>query len=73
MAIWRPDPMLYTSPQMAMEAPAEKLAYVAMVNEKDNGRPDAHCVVAAASVGFRSGVRVSERSDATGLGAGGIR
>jgi selenium-binding protein 1 len=30
---------------MAMEAPAEKLAYVAMVNGKNNGRPDAMGVV----------------------------
>ena len=29
---WQPDPTFYPSPKMAMEAPAEKLAYVAMLN-----------------------------------------
>ncbi len=29
---WQPDPTFYPSPRMAMEAPAEKLAYVAMLN-----------------------------------------
>ena len=29
MATWRPDPSFYPSPRMAMQAPAEKLAYVA--------------------------------------------
>ena len=29
MSIWRPDPTFYASPKMAMDAPAEKLAYVA--------------------------------------------
>ena len=33
MSIWRPDPTFYPSPKMAMDAPAEKLAYVAMVND----------------------------------------
>jgi selenium-binding protein 1 len=45
MSIWRPDPTFYPSPKMAMEAPAEKLAYVAMVNGKANGRHDAIGVV----------------------------
>src|SRR4029434_3104412 len=45
MSIWRPDPTFYPSPKMAMDAPAEKLAYVAMVNGKDNGRHDAIGVV----------------------------
>ena len=45
MSIWRPDPTFYPSPKMAMDAPAEKLAYVAMVNGKDNGRHDAMGVV----------------------------
>ncbi len=45
MSIWRPDPSFYPSPKMAMEAPAEKLAYVAMVNGKDDGRHDALGVV----------------------------
>jgi selenium-binding protein 1 len=29
---WQPDQTFYPSPEMAMEAPAEKLAYVAMLN-----------------------------------------
>ena len=45
MSIWRPDPTFYPSPKMAMDAPAEKLAYVAMVNGKNNGHPDAMGVV----------------------------
>ena len=40
MSMWRPDPTFYPSPKMAMEAPAEKLAFVAMLNGKDNGRHD---------------------------------
>ena len=45
MSIWRPDPTFYPSPKMAMEAPAEKLAFVAMLNGKNNARPDALGVV----------------------------
>ena len=45
MPMWRPDPTFYPSPKMAMQAPAEKLAFVAMLNAKDNGRPDALGVV----------------------------
>ena len=45
MSIWRPDPTFYPSPKMAMEAPPEKLAYVAMVNGRSNGRHDAMGVV----------------------------
>ena len=32
MATWRPDPSFYPSPRMAMEAPAEKLGYVALLD-----------------------------------------
>ncbi len=42
---WQPDPTFYPSPKMAMEAPAEKLAYVAMLNPTKNGGPDAMGVV----------------------------
>jgi methanethiol oxidase len=42
---WHPDPTFYPSPKMAMEAPTEKLAYVAMLNPALNGRPDAMGVV----------------------------
>ena len=30
MSLWRPDPTFYPSPKLAMQAPPEKLAYVAM-------------------------------------------
>jgi selenium-binding protein 1 len=39
-----PDQTFYPSPEMAMSAPAETLAYVAMLNP-DPSRPDAICVV----------------------------
>ena len=42
---WQPDPTFYPSPRMAMAAPAEKLAYVAMLNPTLKGRPDAMGVV----------------------------
>jgi hypothetical protein len=38
-------PYLYPSPRLAMQAPAERLAYVAMFNPKKDGRPDAMTVV----------------------------
>ena len=39
---WKPDPSFYPSPRMAMEAPSETLAYVAMLNP---GGRDALAVV----------------------------
>ncbi|MCB0126784.1 MAG: hypothetical protein KDE58_31210, partial [Caldilineaceae bacterium] len=50
MATWQPDPTFYPSPQMAMEAPREQLAYVAVLNPSGigangNGRPDALVVM----------------------------
>ena len=45
MAQWRPDPTFYPSPKMAMQAPAEKLAFVAMLNPTHTGKPDALAVV----------------------------
>src|SRR5687767_11137971 len=44
MAQWKPDPTFYPSPRLAMQAPAEKLAYVAVFNPKKDG-PDAITVV----------------------------
>lgn len=44
MALWQPDPSFYTSPRMAMQAPAETLAYVAAF-DPDRSRPDALAVV----------------------------
>ena len=45
MSLWRPDPTFYPSPKMAMAAPPEKLAYVAMLNANGHQRPDALGVV----------------------------
>lgn len=45
MATWQPDPTFYPSPKMAMEAPPEELAYVAVLNTGENGQPDALAVV----------------------------
>jgi len=45
MPLWRPDPTFYASPKMAMQAPAEKLAYVALLNPNRNGKSDALGVV----------------------------
>src|SRR6202012_2944862 len=45
MSLWRPDPTFYPSPKLAMLAPPEKLAYVAMLNANGNQRPDALGVV----------------------------
>jgi methanethiol oxidase len=45
MSLWRPDPTFYPSPKLAMAAPPEKLAYVAMLNANGDRRPDALGVV----------------------------
>jgi 56kDa selenium binding protein (SBP56) len=45
LTLLRPDPTFYPSPKMAMEAPAEKLAYLALLNPKLTGKPDAIAVV----------------------------
>lgn len=44
MPTWRPDQSFYPSPRMAMEAPPEQLAYVAMLNPRRTG-PDRMAVV----------------------------
>jgi selenium-binding protein 1 len=42
MARWTPDPSFYPSPRLAMEAPAEEVAYVALLNpDASDGQPDA--------------------------------
>ena len=41
----RPDPTFYPSPRLAMQGPAERLAYVSTFNANGNGRPDALVVV----------------------------
>lgn len=45
MELWRPDPTFYPSPKLAGEAPPEKLGYVALLNPKFAGKPDAIGVV----------------------------
>jgi methanethiol oxidase len=45
MAQWKPDPTFYASAQLASEAPAEELAYVALLSSNGNGRTDALGVV----------------------------
>src|SRR5919201_243864 len=44
MATWTPDPTFYPSPMMAMTAPREALAYVAVI-DPELRRPDALAVV----------------------------
>jgi selenium-binding protein 1 len=43
--LWKTDPTFYPSPKLAMQAPAEKLAYVAALNANGGTRPDALVVV----------------------------
>lgn len=45
MTKWKPDSTFYPSPQMAMEAPEEELAYVAIFNPDGEGQKDAIGVV----------------------------
>jgi methanethiol oxidase len=40
-----PDPTFYPSPRLAAQAPPETVAYVALINPNDDGRPDAIGVV----------------------------
>src|SRR5215468_4942668 len=44
MATWKPDPTFYPSARMAMQAPPEKLAYMAILNVEGT-QPDALGVV----------------------------
>ena len=45
MSMLRPDPTFYPSPKMAMQAPPERLAYVALLNDGKNGNHDSMGVV----------------------------
>jgi len=45
MALMRPDPTFYPSPGMAMQAPPERLAYVALLNADRNEQRDAMGVI----------------------------
>jgi len=42
---WKTDPTFYPSPKLAMQAPVEKLAYVAALNANGGNHPDALLVV----------------------------
>lgn len=44
MANWTPDPTFYPSPKLAMQAPREELAYVAVI-DPERKRPDALAVM----------------------------
>src|SRR5262245_45866588 len=44
MATWTPDPTFYPAPKMAMTAPREALAYVAVI-DPERQRPDALAVL----------------------------
>ena len=60
MARWTPDPSFYPSPRLAMEAPAEEVAYVALLNpDASDGRPDALGVLDLASGSSTQGQVVS--------------
>jgi len=43
--LWKTDPTFYPSPKLAMQAPAEDLAYVAALNANGGSQPDALVVV----------------------------
>jgi selenium-binding protein 1 len=45
MPFWNPDPTFYPSARMAMQAPAERLAFLVTLNPALAGKPDALCVV----------------------------
>jgi len=45
MPFWNPDPTFYPSARLAMQAPAERHAFVAALNPKLAGKHDAICVV----------------------------
>lgn len=45
MPLLKPDPTFYPSPRMAAQSPPERLAYLALINPKKDGRPDAIGVV----------------------------
>ena len=60
MALWKPDPTFYPSPRTAMQAPAEKLAYVAAFNPTSDGRPDVMTVIDVAPDSPSYGQRVGQ-------------
>ena len=63
MTLMRPDPTFYPSPGMAMQAPPERLAYVALLNAGKNGKRDTMGVIdldpsSVRSMGGSSGKRI---------------
>ena len=62
MALLTPDPTFYPSPRLAMQAPAERLAYVAALNPPGSKLHDAILVIdvdpASPSYGKRIGQTV---------------
>src|SRR5712671_5230978 len=49
MPLWNPDPTFYPSARLAMQAPAERHAFVAALNPKLKGAHDSICVVDVAA------------------------
>jgi methanethiol oxidase len=62
MPLLKPDPTFYPSPKMAMQAPPEKFAYVALINPKKSGAPDAIGVVDVDPVSKSYGRQIGETS-----------
>ena len=58
MQLLTPDPTFYPSARMAMQAPPETLAYVALLNADGNTRPDAMAVVNVAPLSVDYGTVV---------------
>jgi selenium-binding protein 1 len=67
MATWKPDPTFYPSPRLAMQAPPERLAYVAMLNVDAQPKPDAMGVVDVDPSSTTYG-QLLGRVDMTGIG-----
>jgi methanethiol oxidase len=60
MSRWLPDPSFYPSPRLAMDAPPEKLAYVALLATGGNGTRDAIGVVDTDPASSRYGQMVGQ-------------
>ena len=60
MALLRPDPTFYPSPRLAMQGPAEKLAYVAALNPPGSALNDAILVIDVDPASAHYGRRVGQ-------------
>jgi selenium-binding protein 1 len=60
MALLRPDPTFYPSPRLAMQGPAEKLAYVAALNPPGRALNDALLVIDVDPASAHYGRRVGQ-------------